>query len=566
MELLCELECPNSHSGEQKQQEELGGKVGYGSAGMEFLDDGGLKFVRLGFDVSSVEGGNEVSPRVFSSSSCYSVLRLMMNRSDSKKNKKAESLDLQESEMPGSSNLQNQSPDQMIEVPTELDGENSDIIWSGGASICCKKLKHYPAFNRSGSTIPVYSFVFVLAGDDSHNIGYLEDLYEDYRSRKMVKVRWFHRTEEVSGLISEPRPNEVVITPHVQVVSAECIDGLATILTPKHYEHCLAVLSEDFSDGIYMCSRQIKKNRITPFPLSKLRGYSNQTIFCILDLPIDPNKLKQQISSREEKEEAVACQEKTQPTEPKSEIKLPSKGLAGTSEPHDEVPSFSVGEEIEVLSNDSGLRGCWFRCKILQVSGKVLKVLHMDVEDVEGPGNLEEWVLAHRFAVPDKLGMRWLGRQTIRPFPPKNSSNASFSIGAPVDAWWCDGWWEGVVVGTNIRGKNPFHVYFPGENIFQNFEEGKLRTSKDWVDNRWAEVNPKPDVLNFIPSNVKSNMKLQRCLTLGGSSGFGSGLSPVGNKVVASSEPEAAEKEGQELPVLKKMKGVALKKKNKAYV
>lgn len=401
----------------------------------------------------------------------------------------------------------------------------------------------------------------------------------------MVKVRWFHRTEEVSGLISEPRPHEVVITPHFQVVSAECIDGLATVLTPKHYEHCLALLSEDFSDGIYMCSRQIKKNKITPFPLSKLRGYSNQTIFSILDLPIGPNKLKQQISSREEKQEAVACQgtkeiessrgvltitnrvsdnqvEKTtlQPTDPKLKInKLSSKGLAGNHE----VPCFSVGEEIEVLSNDSGIRGCWFRCKILQVSEKVLKVVYMDVEDVEGPGNLEEWVLAYRLAVPDKLGMRCLGRHTIRPFPAKNSSNDSFSIGAPVDAWWCDGWWEGVVVGTNIRGKNPFHVYFPGENRFQNFQEEKLRSSKDWVDNRWVEVNPKPDVLNFIPSNLK----LQRCLTLGGSSGSGtgSGLSLMDHKVVASSETEAAEKEGQELPVLKKLKGVVLKKK-KTYV
>ncbi|KVH88665.1 Bromo adjacent homology (BAH) domain-containing protein, partial [Cynara cardunculus var. scolymus] len=496
--------------------------------------------------------------------------------------------------MPRSTNLQNQSPDQMIEVPTELEGENSDIIWSGGASSCCKKLKHYPAFCRSGTTIP------------------------DYRNQKMVKVRWFHRTDEVSGLISEPRPHEIIITPHFQVVSAECVDGLATVLTPKHYEHCLAVLSEDFSDGIYMCSRQIKKNKITPFPLSKLRGYSSQTIFSVLDLSIGPNKLKPQITSREEKKEVEQPTdpkmkiklsskgldgqssrgvlkitnsvsdnqvektqptdpkmkiklssggldgqspigvlkiynsisdnkvEKTQPTDPKSKIKLSSKGLDGTSEPHHEIPSFSVGEEIEV-------------------SEKVLKVLYMDVEDVEGSGNLEEWVLAYRLAVPDKLGMRCLGRHTIRPFPAKNSSNGSFSIGAPVDAWWCDGWWEGVVVATNIRGKNPFHVYFPGENKFQNFENEKLRTSKDWVDNIWVELNPKPDVLNFISSNVKSNMKLQRCITLGGSSGSGNGLSSVDHKVVASIETEAAEKKGKELPALKKLKGVVLKKK-KAYV
>ena len=72
--------------------------------------------------------------------------------------------------------------------------------------------------------------------------------------------------------------------------------------------------------------------------------------------------------------------------------------------------------------------------------------------------------------------------------------------------------------------------------------------------------------MNLIPSNLKSNMKLQRCLILGGASGSGSGLSSV-NKVIASSETKVAEKEGLELPVLKKMRGVDLKMmKKKAYV
>lgn len=63
-------------------------------------------------------------------------------------------------------------------------------------------------------------------------------------------------------------------------------------------------------------------------------------------------------------------------------------------------------------------------------------------------------------ASPDKLGMRCPGRQTIRPRPPKNSGSCNFEVGMAVDAWWCDGWWEGVV--TRASGKNSLEVYFPG--------------------------------------------------------------------------------------------------------
>lgn len=42
-------------------------------------------------------------------------------------------------------------------------------------------------------------------------------------------------------------------------------------------------------------------------------------------------------------------------------------------------------------------------------------------------------------------GCWFKGRLTIRPQPWEDSSDYSFEVGAVVDAWWYDGWWDGLV-------------------------------------------------------------------------------------------------------------------------
>ena len=61
--------------------------------------------------------------------------------------------------------------------------------------------------------------------------------------------------------------------------------------------------------------------------------------------------------------------------------------------------------------------------------------------------------------------MRCLGRPTIRPTPSSNQTNVAFKVGTPVDAWWSDGWWEGVITEANNLGDDPFQVYFPGMHV-----------------------------------------------------------------------------------------------------
>ncbi|XP_024022152.1 uncharacterized protein LOC21393879 [Morus notabilis] len=446
--------------------------------------------------------------------------------------------------MSGSSAHQTFLPDQM--VSRKLKVQDSEIEWSGVAWICAKQLKHYPAFCRSETTIKVHSFVFIMALDDHQYLGYLEDMYEDKKGQKKVKVRWFHHNQEVKDVPQlNPHPSEVFITSHVQVISAECVDGPATVLTPKHFEKCVALVAHNSSSGIHMCYRQFKNNKLRPFTLAKLRGYSNQGILASLDANVVPKHKGKSSKLGGEDEEEFALDDpvrvgskrnrnykgkqgledgtlgvrsfasgnqatKGEPTYPKLKLRLPRKQMVtqvvGTES---QLPvSFKVGDRIELLCQDSGIRGCWFQCKILKKSQKQLKVRYNDVEDAEGLGNLEEWVPASRVAAPDKLGMRCSGRLTIRPCPPKVLTDFPVEIGAPVDAWWCDGWWEGLITGVGISGPDTVQVYFPSEKRFLTFQKKDIRASKDWDGSRWVDTKTKPEILLHIPLNVSSSTKL----------------------------------------------------------
>lgn len=72
---------------------------------------------------------------------------------------------------------------------------------------------------------------------------------------------------------------------------------------------------------------------------------------------------------------------------------------------------------------------------------------------------LQEWVLLSKIAGPDKLGIHH-ERTIVRPKPLQGVSVCHFHVGAIVDAWWHDGWWEGIVIRE--ESIEQLHVYFPG--------------------------------------------------------------------------------------------------------
>lgn len=108
-----------------------------------------------------------------------------------------------------------------------------------------------------------------------------------------------------------------------------------------------------------------------------------------------------------------------------------------------------------------------------------------ELDDEEGSSKLEEWVTVSRSSAKDSLDQRAFGRSRVRPRPPSQTQSGDFSIGEAVDAWWNDGWWEGVVA---FEQDKKVGVFFPGEGDSAWFQPGELRLSKEWVEGAWKRV------------------------------------------------------------------------------
>lgn len=404
-----------------------------------------------------------------------------------------------------------------------------EILWVGSFWTCRKGFRHYNSFQRNGITISVHSFVYVMSEGRDHHMAYIEDMYEDKKCKKKVRVRWFHKTDELVGPVPPPAPHarEIFMTPFPQVLSVECVDGGATVLTPDHYEKCLLTLP-DFAAQVHVCLRQFDNEGITPFDISNVKGYWRQKALLMIEATFPPDfsqscdLASDSAEIYEDEETHLASVIKRGPRAARSSRKRigrfdPPRAEGSLTPQHErshlscdtadaatgsemEFPSasegdlwhmdqfsFNSGDKIELLCEDSGVRGCWFRCIVLQkVSGQV-KVRYEDLESGDGCGKLEEWVSSSKVAAADKLGLRASGRLTMRPSPSIVEPPCAHELGAAVDAWWNDGWWEGVLAGREPCGK--VRVYFPDENDFASFQVSELRISRDWVYGQWMEID-----------------------------------------------------------------------------
>ncbi|KAG2241544.1 hypothetical protein Bca52824_096473 [Brassica carinata] len=404
-----------------------------------------------------------------------------------------------------------------VRLPMNLRVHNWEIMWSGTSWMCGKQLKHYPSFCRNGTTIgsvkflivigalyllegvyllldfQVQSFVFVMSKADDLYVAYLEDMYEDKRGLKKVRVRWFHHTKEVKGAVA--------LKTHTQ---KRMCRWSATVLTREHYEECIA-FPNSLLARVHMCYRQLKKNKIKPFDLSKLRGYLDQPIMsCLSSVEADPvvvcgmNKEEDEQWSEGENVMVGAERSKKKQSRMMSEHleRFPSSFHSHKNPCYDGV--IKPDAKIEFLCQDSGIRGCWFRCTVMEVSRKQVKLQYDDIEDEDGYGNLEV-----------------IQPPTIRPAPPY-AKIADFdpAIGEAVDAWWNDGWWEGVVIATDKPNANDLQIYIPGENLCLTVHRKDVRISKDWVGDSWVDIDPKPDILSLVASDISPEAKLTMSSTL----------------------------------------------------
>ncbi|KAJ0037847.1 hypothetical protein Pint_23288 [Pistacia integerrima] len=396
--------------------------------------------------------------------------------------------------------------------------DSKEFFWLGSPWMLRKRRKHYQSFCRNGVKISVHDFVYVLAEEGKRLVAYLEDMYEDLRGNKMVVVRWFHNIDEV--------------------------DGLATVLSPQHFEKFLNEARHTQLQP-FMCHKQFDNDDVQPFDITQVRGYWKQEILRYMSIfssssdcansqrPYDSQRFEKmgndeyeirpkkrhcrskddelysQCISRKDSLDAADAGEQIliKSSACKSVPELANPDAVGSAagfsskEVNQNCQYLKVGSHVEVLSQDSGMRGCWLRALVIKKHKDKVKVRYHDIKDADDESNLlEEWVLASRVAVSDQFGIRVSGRTIVRPAVDTDKGRVSWAVdvGTIVDVWWHDGWWEGIVIQKESEDK--FHVYFLGEKRKSIFGRGDLRHSQEWLGNRWTHVKERPDAVNSILS------------------------------------------------------------------
>ncbi|KAK6931488.1 Agenet-like domain [Dillenia turbinata] len=428
----------------------------------------------------------------------------------------------------------------------KLGHSTKEFVWLGSSWTCRKRRKHYESFQRNGTKISVHDFVFVLAEEDKRLVAYLEDLYEDSRGNRMVVVQWFHRIDEVGiTLPHKYNDREIFFSLCLQDLSIECINGLATVLSPQHYEKFVKEAAHTQLEP-FVCDRLFDCDEVKPFNLTQVKGYWKQEILRYM-YTSSPSRdaAKSQMSETTLKVEdtdndgfefrptkrhrwskdgdvRVNSSNEKEPTNIVDvEVRVCSvkEGCSPASLSGKEAISplqlLALGSQVEILSQDSGMIGCWLRASVIKRSKD------------------KEWVMRSRIALPDDLGLRTSGRTTIRPARDSNNHKDSriVGIGSIVDAWWFDGWWEGIVI--KIETDDRYHVFFPGEKRESIFSRGDLRHSQEWLGNKWMPIKERADAVSLILSGRSTNQVEGECCRtdVAGSSVYGASVCEGTEKV-----------------------------------
>ncbi|KMT16318.1 hypothetical protein BVRB_3g054660 [Beta vulgaris subsp. vulgaris] len=134
--------------------------------------------------------------------------------------------------------------------------------------------------------------------------------------------------------------------------------------------------------------------------------------------------------------------------------------------------SFGKGTTVEVKSNEPGYEGSWYTAVIVRSTRKgtyLVEYLTLKTEDERE--SLREETEA----------------QNIRPCPPKIEVSGCYFLLEKVDAWYNDGWWEGVI--SKVLADKKYMVYFETSREELEFDDVYLRTRQEWINGRWIAAN-----------------------------------------------------------------------------
>ncbi|CAA2972657.1 Hypothetical predicted protein [Olea europaea subsp. europaea] len=133
---------------------------------------------------------------------------------------------------------------------------------------------------------------------------------------------------------------------------------------------------------------------------------------------------------------------------------------------------FYKGAEVEISSKEEGFQGSWYAGTVLShrksKRNSCMKVLvkYKTLFKDDGTRRLREEV--------DVL--------QLRPAPPPEN-RCSFESSENVDAYYHDGWWEGVI--TEVLREDKYKVFFRGSREQKNFKASQLRRHHEWAVGKW---------------------------------------------------------------------------------
>ncbi|PIA37758.1 hypothetical protein AQUCO_03000351v1 [Aquilegia coerulea] len=144
------------------------------------------------------------------------------------------------------------------------------------------------------------------------------------------------------------------------------------------------------------------------------------------------------------------------------------------------------GKEVEV-SNKEGYEGTLFVASVIRpslVNKNMILVEYLALIDEEENVPLQGYV---------KIS-------NLRPIPPTQKTRI-FKLNEEVDAFFCSGWWKGVIIKVLEDSKYTVYIKSTKEEIdFQNWE---LRTHREWVGGRW--VSSQDQNMTVIEHNEESS-------------------------------------------------------------
>ncbi|KAG8363931.1 hypothetical protein BUALT_Bualt19G0073700 [Buddleja alternifolia] len=149
---------------------------------------------------------------------------------------------------------------------------------------------------------------------------------------------------------------------------------------------------------------------------------------------------------------------------------------------------FKKGADVEISSDDEGFRGSWYAGTIIRPPGNSKR-------------STNKVLVEYKNLMADEAGTQRLREELdvvqLRPPPPRERFR-TFKFSEEVDAYYNDGWWEGII--TAVTG-DKYSVFFRGTREQIDFKASDLRLHREWVYENWVPpLEPSPGV---APKNEK---------------------------------------------------------------